>query len=875
MKPRLVLLLVALLAALSVWVGGAPPAAQAAPTPPPPTLPGVLQELVDAAPPENAPRLYPLSAFVNQASDLGELDCDCVVWLDHRGVSNYWGLSAGGEYKPIFGLPGARNFLGLATGGDGKALFAWLREDLAMLDWSRMEWEFIDWAPGDALKDVVADDLGHYLYARTEEDYGLNDRPVNPDGTWVFWELYGDVAVPEKGERIVIDSTGTWYWLEPYDILDARGDYMGTGHRLMRDQFEDDTFDEPAGWDLPAAEVEQMGITADGRQVWLVLRTGEFWLDGRQWPAGPVVERGITSVLSDPNEPERIYVGTEAGLFVHLNLDAGWKAARGEGQAARVNDILYHPQWKTPLIATDSGIYFVVLPAEAAPTATPSPSPTATLTPTATPPAIVRFYRENSEKGWFWPVTALGGFVATYLLGMAALLLWAWRGGSAIFARSWLSQAAAKPLLITPGLGRWALFLGYRRRLLQRRELQRAGNDYFGLPARGPDGLEIRPSADGANLHEAIFQALGAQTPVIVSGRGGAGKSTLAARLAWLALQSQPPDALKGLRPVLVTPYYYEGDLTAAIAAVLRERDGVAVDATMMAAQLGAGGYLILFDGVSEVEGDKQEALRAILRVAQNADYHGCRFVLTTRPPADMPPDAPIFELQPLTPENVLDLLQRYALSREQESQVKRQLELFGGKLLEPLLFAMMLAQSEGGQVSRSRAQLYESYFRRLVQAGENDALWKGWLMVLEALARWLVVDTGRRGAGMAHEPLVDRINAEKLVERARNYYRLPTKDALDILSQLNSAGILEAGRRWRFRHDTFEEYFAASALVSAFLREDKLPDLAAWTGLEAQQGGFLGVIEFSAEMLDAESRRALAALDLPEPWREVLLGGV
>ena len=248
---------------------------------------------------------------------------------------------------------------------------------------------------------------------------------------------------------------------------------------------------------------------------------------------------------------------------------------------------------------------------------------------------------------WFWPTT----IVSMYVIGMIALLCLARNRGSTVFSRGWLIKIAAKPLLMTPGLGRGIIFLGYYHRLIKLGAVERASKNYFGLPAEDSAGSTILPDATGESLHQRISRSLLPQEPVIVIGNGGAGKSTLLARWAFLALKGQLPSNLGSSRPVLVSASYYENNLIKAVADTLRERDGVALDEETTLAQLQSSNFLILFDGLSEVVGDKQQAFREIIRTARHADFKNCRFLISTRPLEGIPPEICAFHLKPLSSE--------------------------------------------------------------------------------------------------------------------------------------------------------------------------------------------------------------------------------
>jgi hypothetical protein len=275
--------------------------------------------------------------------------------------------------------------------------------------------------------------------------------------------------------------------------------------------------------------------------------------------------------------------------------------------------------------------------------------------PISTPESFIKqLYKENRNKTSYQIFFTFIGVLLTYVLGIGAVLLIWWRKGGEFFSRSWLLKLAAKPLLITPGLGKCVLFLGYKKRLMDRPEIAKAAKNYFGLPARKPNGDDILPDAYGDNLHTAIAEALEPQQPVIAVGKGGAGKTTLLSRLAYLALLNGLPVSLNGYRPILVPSEYYEGNFLAAITSVLRKRHGVPLDENMVQAQLETGKFLILFDGISEIEGDQSKGLREILIFAQNSDYKNNRFVFTSRPSFDFSSELSVFQLNPLTPDVII-----------------------------------------------------------------------------------------------------------------------------------------------------------------------------------------------------------------------------
>lgn len=466
--------------------------------------------------------------------------------------------------------------------------------------------------------------------------------------------------------------------------------------------------------------------------------------------------------------------------------------------------------------------------------------------------------------------------VLAALGGLAALALLVRRRRGGMFSRTFLRSKAVKLLKMLPGVARNLLFRGYNERLAEHPAVRAAAERYFGLPARDPDGKLIPPSPGGELLHQAIADALEPQQPVVVFGRGGAGKTTLLARLAHLAIEGRLPPALDGYRTLFVPAAYYSTSLTQAIADVLRERDGVEVEQATLEAQLQTGKFLVLFDGVSEVVTDPVKAMDEILATARMSDYRECRFVISSRPQETRPRDAKLFELQPLTPEVIADILVKERLGTYAANHVRLQLRSFGDRPIEPLLLTMILRQGDSGQLSATRAELYERYFQALLKVETNADAWTGWRMALEEIAFHFVLETGRRGVGLNHEVLISRLshaNGEGLVARIRRLHSLPVESERELLSRLEEAGILLRGRRWRFAHDTFEEFFAASYLVSYYDRTDRLPSLEKWTDSPEREQDFLEVIDFVGELVDPAVREALLSCLRPG-WRARLENG-
>lgn len=114
----------------------------------------------------------------------------------------------------------------------------------------------------------------------------------------------------------------------------------------------------------------------------------------------------------------------------------------------------------------------------------------------------------------------------------------------------------------------------------------------------------------------------------------------------------------------------------------------------------------------------------------------------------------------------------------------------------------MVMAQSDTTEISRTQAQLYETYFQRLLGVDKDSLLWAGWRTALEMLAQWFMLDTGKRGIGLAHEPLLDLIVEQKdghsksasLVERSAALLPITCKRRIRFAAATRSG---QSGTKW------------------------------------------------------------------------------
>jgi formylglycine-generating enzyme required for sulfatase activity/predicted ATPase len=476
-----------------------------------------------------------------------------------------------------------------------------------------------------------------------------------------------------------------------------------------------------------------------------------------------------------------------------------------------------------------------------------------------------------------WLLTLLKTVVlplaGTYLLGLAASLLFAWRRGS-IVSRNPLLALASKPLLYTPRLGKWFLFLGYSTRMLKDKAIQHAAKIYYDLPATDPQGRLIDPTTKRDSLITAIADELEASQVAVIVGKGGAGKTTLLRRITQLGLTNALPSSLDQYVPVLVTLDNARDTPAAAVTRALEER-GVMVNAEVVEAQLEAGKFLVLFDQSDVSSDEKRNQFRDILEYAQANQRSNSRFVIASRHPRGIAQDVPVFELQPLTTPYVRRLLAWFRLDQKRDEAVRAQLEYFKDSSLQPQLFSILL---DSDSTVPSLSDIYRRYFQSLLPAGVDADRINGWHDAAGILARCLVLDTGRQGAGLPHEQLITCLErkrtyndiTENSLERFTRLHDLRFDNGLKLLNSFGEMGVLQRDERWRFADEKLEQYFAASYLVDYLRQRDTWPALDEWSKTAERQQAFLDILSLVRELL-GQKVQAPALPPLPSLWTRYL----
>ncbi len=487
------------------------------------------------------------------------------------------------------------------------------------------------------------------------------------------------------------------------------------------------------------------------------------------------------------------------------------------------------------------------------------------------------FYKNHKDDWWFWIVGSAATLVGSYLIGLLALIFFAWRRGS-IISRTVLAEAAAKPLLWTPTVGRWFLFLGYSARLSKLDAIKSAAKEYFEIPALTPEGRPINPYHGNDAILDVIAGILQPQHPVVIIGNAGSGKSTLLAHIADLALKKALPSPFDNYVPVLLSADWYETSLTQAIANALSRRDGVMATDDIVEAQLAAGRFLILFDDNLDDDGErKQTRLREVIQIARHAGFGHSRFIVATRPTRALPANVKTIKLQPLSEADIPQLLRKQSLVETEVRRVQEQLNYFRHKTFQPQLLSIMLRAARSQQPVPSRIEIYKRYINALLA---DEQAGKGWSDAAGVVAQYTLLNTGQFMVGREHEALMDDLVTKKTrggvtessLERLQRLYKLPITDGLDLLEKFEAMGLLERGYFWHFVHVEIEQYFAASYVLNYLAQQNEWPKLEAWTKSEEKQREFLTVLDFVRELSGQPSSSA-SYVGIPFVWKRYLEG--
>ncbi|HKR11827.1 MAG TPA: SUMF1/EgtB/PvdO family nonheme iron enzyme, partial [Pyrinomonadaceae bacterium] len=208
---------------------------------------------------------------------------------------------------------------------------------------------------------------------------------------------------------------------------------------------------------------------------------------------------------------------------------------------------------------------------------------------------------------------------------------------------------------------------------------------------------------------------------------------------------------------------------------------------------------------------------------------------------------------------------------------VEAQLNYFKDDALQPQLFSIIL-QTQGEVPPLST--IYSRYFKSLLSDRIDVDQINGWHDAAGILARCMMLDTGRQGAGLPHEQLMTCLArkrtyndiTEDSLERLRRLHGLNFENGLRLLNRFAEMGVLGRNEHWHFADEKLEQYFAASYLVDYLDQRHAWPALDEWTKTPEKQQAFMAILSLVREMLGSGSQAKIPAT-MPSLWLRYLRG--
>jgi hypothetical protein len=189
----------------------------------------------------------------------------------------------------------------------------------------------------------------------------------------------------------------------------------------------------------------------------------------------------------------------------------------------------------------------------------------------------------------------------------------------------WLVTQIAKPLTISPKLGRWLIFLGYRARLLRAIKIANPPADIARLgleqvqrdPAQSvapttplPDVGNLLQTANVVILEHSQYPELG---------------EYLARQIA---LRTIHRGALEDCLPILIPKGYWKGDTPASASEVLKSLYAVPTDSgDVLRGQMENGGLVFIIEAVDELE-KQDDLLLEMFKLKRSKAYPHCFLLL-------------------------------------------------------------------------------------------------------------------------------------------------------------------------------------------------------------------------------------------------------
>jgi hypothetical protein len=114
--------------------------------------------------------------------------------------------------------------------------------------------------------------------------------------------------------------------------------------------------------------------------------------------------------------------------------------------------------------------------------------------------------------------------------------------------------------------------------------------------------------------------------------------------------------------------------------------------------------------------------------------------------------------------------------------------------------------------------------------------------------------------------------SGKSLLSELHDTYNVDCPNGAAFLHYLRSVGLLVRLERWKFAHDTFEEFFLRGLFGKQRETQRKAPESL---DMEESCREFTEVFTFLYELLAADALPLFAQDDLPDSWRKSMSEGI
>ncbi|MFC3195710.1 hypothetical protein ACFODZ_15755 [Marinicella sediminis] len=203
------------------------------------------------------------------------------------------------------------------------------------------------------------------------DDQGTSWLPASYDAGDTFDDLISALAIaPGNSNRVLYGNSKIIAVVN--QALDENGFFRVTFSTPRLGWVSSLAF-EPGNQDVAYATYSTFG----GKHVWKTTNGGQFWVPIDGSGDGQLPDVPVHKLVVDPNDPQRLYIGTDLGVFVTTDGGANWAVENTGFSQVIVEDLVIRtpaqggdPQlfaftygrgvWKVPLAALDGSPDYVI-----------------------------------------------------------------------------------------------------------------------------------------------------------------------------------------------------------------------------------------------------------------------------------------------------------------------------------------------------------------------------------------------------------------------------------------------------------------------------------------------------------------------------------